>query len=684
MADDLRYRIGGDTGGIDAAWAKIKRDARTTANSIGASLGRVRTEATSLLAPLRSVQGALGALGVGVGLSQVRQMITDIADIGDVADKVGLTTDALQELRFKGEQTGVTIGTVDMAMQRFARRIAEVAAGANNDLAAILKANNVQLRDQEGNLRRQEDVLADYADLIKNARNEQDKLRLAFVAFDSEGAALVNTLKDGADGLEKNREQAQKLGVVLDRDIIARADELDKKWSATWTQFETLGKRALVSLAEGARGFTAEMNAAAGAMQDLMNDPSFRNLSRALVGDGATSFLMGKDGDARIRDAFAGTIESADEKLVAALRKRYGAATGEAAAGTIIPDKPGAKGNSTPADFMRQFREELALSNRERSIAAETQRILNDASSEGATLTQEQARALAEEAVARKEAETASKSSTKTSDKEAEALARVIDALEHELSLLGKTEVEKRIANELRNAGADAASREGERIADLVTQIEAQKAAEESLKKAQEDRLESIDNLFQMGGDALTAMVDNSLKAEDAVKRLALQLALAAAQAALLGTGPLAGLLGGGGGGSSAAKIAAGAIGLFNTGGWTGNGDPRKIAGAVHQEEFVVKAGPARQFRPMLEAINAGRDIGLYSAQQTMSDAGRSGGINGSITLHVIGEEGPMFRPTIRAESEDVAVQVSGKAVSDFNQALPDRFQQISRNPRMR
>lgn len=54
-----------------------------------------------------------------------------------------------------------------------------------------------------------------------------------------------------------------------------------------------------------------------------------------------------------------------------------------------------------------------------------------------------------------------------------------------------------------------------------------------------------------MGGDALTAMVDGSMKAEDALKRLVVQLAAAAAQAALLGSGPLAGLFGSKGGGGA-------------------------------------------------------------------------------------------------------------------------------------
>jgi hypothetical protein len=68
----------------------------------------------------------------------------------------------------------------------------------------------------------------------------------------------------------------------------------------------------------------------------------------------------------------------------------------------------------------------------------------------------------------------------------------------------------------------------------------------EKQKQAQEARTEALSNMFEMGVDALSSMVDGSMRAEDAIKRLAVQLALAAAQAALLGSGPLAGLFGGG------------------------------------------------------------------------------------------------------------------------------------------
>lgn len=52
----------------------------------------------------------------------------------------------------------------------------------------------------------------------------------------------------------------------------------------------------------------------------------------------------------------------------------------------------------------------------------------------------------------------------------------------------------------------------------------------------------------------------------------------------------------------------------FSSGGWTGNGAASRAAGIVHGQEFVVRAGPAAQYRPALEAINAGRGMPIANS----------------------------------------------------------------------
>ena len=124
-------------------------------------LGR---QAELLRTGIRTLGGALiGAATVG-GLGALVDRSISAADaIGKTADKIGVGVEALQELRFAAKASGVEQQTLDMALQRFTRRAAEAAQGTGEAKDALAQMG-IALRDQSGNLRRSEDLLAGVAD----------------------------------------------------------------------------------------------------------------------------------------------------------------------------------------------------------------------------------------------------------------------------------------------------------------------------------------------------------------------------------------------------------------------------------------------------------------------------------------------------------------------------------------
>jgi hypothetical protein len=188
---------------------------------------RAKTSASGLTKTLTSMTGVLGGLALAAGAVSLAHFIKEnleAADaIGKTADKIGVTTDQLQELRFAAEQNGVAVGTLDMALQRFSRRLGEVAQG-QGELLKTAQQYNVKLTDSEGRMRSNMELMADWADVIKNAASEQEALRIAFKLFDSEGAAMVNLLRGGADEMNRLRQEARDLGIVLDESLIRGAE----------------------------------------------------------------------------------------------------------------------------------------------------------------------------------------------------------------------------------------------------------------------------------------------------------------------------------------------------------------------------------------------------------------------------------------------------------------------------
>ena len=192
----------------------------------GRAFAQVNRRLKTLGAGAARAGKALAAVGTAAaaGLAVLAKKSLDAADnIAKVADKVGISTDALQEYRIAADLADVSQSALDMGLQRFSRRLGEAAKG-QGVLKDVLAEYGIAVRDAEGNTRSLEDVLGDYADAIGNAESEQEKLRLAFKAFDSEGAALVNVLRDGQAAVDKTREKIRRLGLVIEEDLLRQAE----------------------------------------------------------------------------------------------------------------------------------------------------------------------------------------------------------------------------------------------------------------------------------------------------------------------------------------------------------------------------------------------------------------------------------------------------------------------------
>ena len=164
------------------------------------------------------------ALAGGVVVNELRKMVNETVALGDSIDKtsgkIGISTDALQELRYAGELSGVATNTVDMALQRFTRRTAEAARGTGEAKDALAEMG-IRLRGNDGRLRSADELLGDVAEKMGKVKSGGDRVRLAMKLFDSEGVSFVNMLKDGRAGLDEMRAEAHALGGVLDQELIA-------------------------------------------------------------------------------------------------------------------------------------------------------------------------------------------------------------------------------------------------------------------------------------------------------------------------------------------------------------------------------------------------------------------------------------------------------------------------------
>ena len=219
----------------------------------------------------------IGALIGSAGLLALTRRSIEAADsIAKVSDKVGLGTDDLQAYRFAASRAAdVTSQQLDIALQRFSRRVGEAFQGTG-ELKDTLSQYGIAVADAEGNQRPLNDVLEDYADAVAGAGSEQEQLRLAFKAFDSEGAALVNLFREGSAGIGAYRDRLNDLGGVLDEVTIRKAVEAKDKLTDLSTVFDTKLTASLLNL-------VPILEAVSGAVLGLVDD--FSKIGQLFVAD---------------------------------------------------------------------------------------------------------------------------------------------------------------------------------------------------------------------------------------------------------------------------------------------------------------------------------------------------------------------------------------------------------------
>ena len=220
--------------GIDDLQNKLKKTNKTVEAS-----GKVFSKFKGILA---------GVSIVGFG-AIVKNSLGAADAIGKVANKTGFATDALQELRFAAEQSGMATNSLDTSLQRFSRRVGEAANGSGV-LAKDLEKIGISIKNQDGSMRNINDVFMDYMKAIEGASSEQEKLRLAVAAFDMEGANMVNMLADGVDGLKDMRQESHDLGLVLDANTIKKATQAEDAWGRVAKQFKAIATIASGQLAD--------------------------------------------------------------------------------------------------------------------------------------------------------------------------------------------------------------------------------------------------------------------------------------------------------------------------------------------------------------------------------------------------------------------------------------------------
>lgn len=207
--------VNGATSAVDKLSAKISSIQKGVAfQSVVTAAGAVK-DAFSAVAD--TVSGAVSAV-YGMAASQAAA-----ADaIGKTSALLGMQVGELQAIRSAGQHVGMSVESIDSAMQKFSINVGRAAAGEKLQLD-LMNALGVATRNADGSLRSQTDLLMDVADAYSKLSDTQDRNRVSQELFGRSAVQMSALLKDGSSGIRAAVEQYERTNAGYTADQTTQA-----------------------------------------------------------------------------------------------------------------------------------------------------------------------------------------------------------------------------------------------------------------------------------------------------------------------------------------------------------------------------------------------------------------------------------------------------------------------------
>lgn len=565
---DIPVTISGDPKGLADALARVRALGKTTANDVAASFAAIKSK----------VGGAAGFI-TGVvttgAVAAIKEAANAIAAVGDEARRAGVSVQAFQELKFVAEQNRVAVDALTDGIKELNLRADEfivTGGGAAAEAFQRLGYSADKLKDKL------KDPSALFTEIIGKLQqfDKAAQIRILDEVFGGTGGEqFLQLIRQGEKGIRDQIRAAHDLGIVMDEELIKRAEEVDRKFATIATTVGTSLKKAIVDAAgaflsfkDSFLAFEQQQTGSLLYRQSMLKEARERTLSTKGEAEGFRAFF-GRDTASEISQ-----IDKELNQIQGLLDKRAGI---NDSAGKQAAPKGGRV--ESAVDIMR---------------GAMAQRRIDDAFGAGSSTSKGSGGGGRSKA-------------TTEAEKEAKAIEQVIASLREELSVIGLTDIERERTLALREAGVAATSKEGQQISDLIDQKYRQLAAEDALIDQQERLRDGAERMGAALDDQLDRIIDGTFDAKDAIAALLTEIINVKTNGQGL-FGSIFSALSGGFGGSNSGLFSSSFVPNTTLGGVLGFGGARAGGGDVspgriyrvneYEDEFMVPTNHGRIIAP--------------------------------------------------------------------------------------
>ncbi|MGF7160340.1 hypothetical protein FHS85_001963 [Rhodoligotrophos appendicifer] len=461
------------------------------------------------------LNGALGTLGLGAGIgvaaaiASIKTAVNDLATVAADAKMAGLDNGTFQELSFAAGQSRIGIDAVTDGLKELQLRGDEFAVTGKGSAAEAFARIGMTPEEVQTRLKDPADMLETIMGRIHDLDRAAQIRILDELLGGTAGEQFIRFLAHGQDGIAKLRQEARDTGMVLSDDVLAEAEKIDREFLKISTTIDRNIKGSIVSVIAATREWLEELQKG---LTEIGSSSIWMRIANALPQDPFAPKptlinewnVAGTQLAELIQDQGSWELQLADARKVAA-------ETG------IDVDRDRVKVIEDRIAALKREEQQLRAMPGTPSTPSYGRANVQKFPAEPKPFTPGETEA---ERRAREAAEKARADAARAAQREADGIARVIDQLRFEEAQLGRTEVQQRIANELRNAGTATTSAQRQEIERLVNATYEQEQAAAAAEEAQRKLTAAWDAAEGIAANALGDVISGLRQGESAADAL--------------------------------------------------------------------------------------------------------------------------------------------------------------------
>lgn len=230
---------------IGTVYLSLRGDASKLEKDIAKGAHKAERVLMGSIKRISQVGVGIAAAATAAAVAATKAGLESVDALAKTGDKLGIATENLQALHHAAALSGVSVNTMNMALQRMTRRVSEAAMGTGEAKDAL---RELGLNAQQLNRMSPDEQFKAIANAFEGVANQADKVRLAMRLFDSEGVALVNTLALGGDAVNGIKQELEAMGVAISRIDAAAVERANDSFKRVKVLLSGIGQQLAISI----------------------------------------------------------------------------------------------------------------------------------------------------------------------------------------------------------------------------------------------------------------------------------------------------------------------------------------------------------------------------------------------------------------------------------------------------